>query len=776
MWVINQANIKDWARDYEGPLFDGILCDPPYELGFMGKSWDSSGIAFDTEMWADIYKLLKPGGHLLAFSGSRTYHRMAVAIEDAGFEIRDMIEWVYGSGFPKSLNIGKAVNSLETNEWSKISKALDNIDQKSIMEVWKSNAKLAGIKLSKSLTGVGSSMQKKYFVPDIAVLYPNQENKNAGAIIAELNSCVPNHTSEESLTIAVESVEQNTELSQDLVKSVIKLSQSHGVLSWSIFTAECDVKEWLKENTTVNLKVDEALKTLRGNKKYSSEEITSVLCAELTDILKLTILSQSNTFQNLDTKSQTDFLSVINVIITEYTTENLISNTVAILKSKAVDKIQGNEREYLGIDKTKVRKDNDNNNTYAKHVGQTGEITKGTSPYEGYGTALKPAHEPCVLARKPLEKGMTVANNVLKHGTGGLNIDGTRVGTETISYPNGTGGGKNEVNRMMGGNKENDTDFRSTPWSQTGRFPANLIHDGSDEVEAVFPQTGSPRKERTSKRGGSSLYGSETIGTPDKLGTWPADNGGSASRFFYTAKSSRAERNAGLDGTVSIKVQLEICENNTTRQENLAQLQVVMDSSHLKATAESGIGTKSGTEWSMSLFGSQYTEKYLPSTKSTTSTTTSSITTSAILNYLTGLLTNESTLGVSLEMANGGNHANDVESSSTLAATISDQTALVLGASPAQASKRLLISVSDGKNFHSTVKPLSLTKYLATLIKPPTGGRLLVPFSGSGSEMVGALQAGWGEVIGVELTEEYIPIAEARIKHWTKEPDQSSLL
>ena len=116
MHKINHANIKDWAKNYDGPLFDGILCDPPYELGFMGKSWDSSGIAFDTEMWADILKLLKPGAHLLAFSGSRTYHRMAVAIEDAGFEIRDMIEWVYGSGFPKSLNIGKAVDKLQGND------------------------------------------------------------------------------------------------------------------------------------------------------------------------------------------------------------------------------------------------------------------------------------------------------------------------------------------------------------------------------------------------------------------------------------------------------------------------------------------------------------------------------------------------------------------------------------------------------------------------------------------------------------------------------------
>jgi DNA modification methylase len=70
------------------------------------------------------------------------------------------------------------------------------------------------------------------------------------------------------------------------------------------------------------------------------------------------------------------------------------------------------------------------------------------------------------------------------------------------------------------------------------------------------------------------------------------------------------------------------------------------------------------------------------------------------------------------------------------------------------------------QNHHPTVKPLSLTKYLATLIKPPSGGRLLVPFSGSGSEMIGALQAGWEYVEGVELTEEYIPIAEARIKYW----------
>ena len=89
---------------------DSIVTDPPYELGFMGKSWDSSGVAFNVEVWQEALRVLKPGGHLIAFSGSRTYHRMAVAIEDAGFEIRDQIMWVYGSGFPKSLNIAKALD------------------------------------------------------------------------------------------------------------------------------------------------------------------------------------------------------------------------------------------------------------------------------------------------------------------------------------------------------------------------------------------------------------------------------------------------------------------------------------------------------------------------------------------------------------------------------------------------------------------------------------------------------------------------------------------
>ena len=111
MLLINGDCIKEMQKLIDdGVQVDSVVTDPPYELGFMGKSWDSTGIAFNPKTWELALKLLKPGGYLLGFSASRNYHRMAVAIEDAGFEIRDQMMWLYGSGFPKSLNIGKAID------------------------------------------------------------------------------------------------------------------------------------------------------------------------------------------------------------------------------------------------------------------------------------------------------------------------------------------------------------------------------------------------------------------------------------------------------------------------------------------------------------------------------------------------------------------------------------------------------------------------------------------------------------------------------------------
>ena len=109
-YKLYQGSMLDMLDVIEPNSIDAIVTDPPYELGFMGKSWDSTGIAFQIETWRKCFDVLKPGSYLLAFGGSRTFHRIACAIEDAGFEIRDTIMWLYGSGFPKSMNMGLAVD------------------------------------------------------------------------------------------------------------------------------------------------------------------------------------------------------------------------------------------------------------------------------------------------------------------------------------------------------------------------------------------------------------------------------------------------------------------------------------------------------------------------------------------------------------------------------------------------------------------------------------------------------------------------------------------
>ena len=292
---------------------DSIVTDPPYELGFMGKSWDASGIAFNVEVWREALRVIKPGGHLIAFSGSRTYHRMAVAIEDAGFEIRDQIMWVYGSGFPKSHNISKGID------------------------------------------------------------------KAAGA-------------------------------EREVVGQTTKALSTSG---------------------------KSALPTVGGQ--------------------------------------------------TVYETWN-----------------------------------------------ETTASTDAAKQWNGWGTALKPAHEPMVLARKPLEG--TVANNVLTFGTGGLNIDGSRVGTDLM-----VGGSAKSAGEVMKTGLK--ADYKSP--DKIGRFPANFIHDGSDEVVALFPEKAGGGHWTKTKVTGFGEFGG---GLSEYLGQGEKDGFGSAARFFYCAKASKRDRNEGLDG------------------------------------------------------------------------------------------------------------------------------------------------------------------------------------------------------------------------------------
>ena len=109
-YKLYQGNMLDMLEVIEPNSIDSIITDPPYELNFMSKGWDNAGVSFQTDTWKKCYDVLKDGGYLLAFGGSRTFHRIACAIEDAGFEIRDTIMWLYGSGFPKSMNISLSLD------------------------------------------------------------------------------------------------------------------------------------------------------------------------------------------------------------------------------------------------------------------------------------------------------------------------------------------------------------------------------------------------------------------------------------------------------------------------------------------------------------------------------------------------------------------------------------------------------------------------------------------------------------------------------------------
>lgn len=116
MIELHNAECFDKLRELEDNSVDSVVTDPPYFLSFMGKDWDKldGNIAANVEFWKEVLRVLKPGGHLLAFGHSRTHHRLYIAIEDAGFEIRDTIMWLYGTGFPKSLNVAKSIEGLIT--------------------------------------------------------------------------------------------------------------------------------------------------------------------------------------------------------------------------------------------------------------------------------------------------------------------------------------------------------------------------------------------------------------------------------------------------------------------------------------------------------------------------------------------------------------------------------------------------------------------------------------------------------------------------------------
>jgi len=207
---------------------------------------------------------------------------------------------------------------------------------------------------------------------------------------------------------------------------------------------------------------------------------------------------------------------------------------------KAVDKLQGNEREETR-DRTGAMNNSDNSQAQSFTKGDVGfkthfTETKGTSEWEGWGTALKPAREDWLLMRKPLAE-KTVAENCLKYGIGGINIDESRVeANEEL--------GRNNNARTEGTSYVVQKETMRIDNSNGKRFPANLIHDGSDEVLELFPMTKSKGHFPSNNKNGESIFNTNHLEQEEK---WFADYG-SAARFFYCAKASKSERNKGCEG------------------------------------------------------------------------------------------------------------------------------------------------------------------------------------------------------------------------------------
>jgi hypothetical protein len=427
--------------------------------------------------------------------------------------------------------------------------------------------------------------------------------------------------------------------------------------------------------------------------------------------------------------------------------------------------LQGNEREVIGKKKgAGTTGDNQvGNQTFvAKNQYEDGthDITKGTSEWEGWGTALKPAHEPICMARKPLAE-KTVAQNVLKYGTGGINIDESRVGLNGEKPPTGSGNKSNGATGIdfHGGNKEEGNET-----SPLGRFPANLIHDNSEEVRECFPETKSGAVKQFTNNGANqpiNLWGGMLKPTE-----WSQGN---ASRFFksiiYQAKASKSERNKGLDWQVLISIMgsyLFPITTECTEKPDQNQLHLLdIEASQQKGGLECEIKIKKGKDLNISLFEKLTTDQYLNECKSIISTTTGWTMILAISNWLHLCITKEYTADVNWEIEFGENLVENAEWWKKLTTTIKGKIEFLLDVKPVVSEMQLIIKEKENKNFHSTVKPVALMEYLIKMVTPK-GGIVLDPFAGSGSTLVAAKQNGY-QYIGCELTEEYIPIIEARL-------------
>lgn len=499
----------------KGIQVDSIVTDPPYELGFMGKSWDSTGIAYDKELWELALQVLKPGGHLLAFSGSRTYHRMACAIEDAGFEIRDSIRYmgeqhypayVYGQGFPKSLNIKKAA----------IKQGICCMCEENTVPYTHED-----ISHNKDLSGLsgGISMPEQisgYTQQELQQEVCEQTNRDC-QLSKAANGAKKRHDSSDMCAMPQGDMEAKVMGEESASTNMLKDMQ------WEDEICSSDKIQQQYEGAPKKGQTNGGFKSCmegRSNLLQEEGELHGSALCEMSEGV-----SANGAKGRLYNGAQ----------ISNGDEDRAIINTNGSSESYRSQSIKQQYSEFRAV----------SNKCGSQERGSwkvCGRCCKPILP-EGLGTALKPAWEPVVVARRPLEKGLNVAQNVIKHGTGAINIDGCRVETK----PRTTHADGNYTTAGNGYHGNFNKGYFGIP---EGRFPANLIHDGSEEVEAEFAKYG----DRVTKWGKSTKttfgFGFESKKEYENNCDKYIGDSGSASRFFYCAKASKQDRNGSKHPTV----------------------------------------------------------------------------------------------------------------------------------------------------------------------------------------------------------------------------------
>lgn len=503
-FFVGKGRMEKVCRYFPDDTFDSVVTDPPYHLttgkkggsgpasvnldspygrarvgtGFMGMKWDGGDVSMRPETWAECYRVLKPGGYLFAFGGTRTFHRIACAIEDAGFEIRDCLSWMYGC-------LSEDTEVLVDGRWEHYSKATPG------------RHVLAYDPADDTYQWEQIQDQVVYEYDDTAF---RVESDRTDQIVSRNHRC---------------------------------LVEREG--RWEFRFAEtCEREE-----------VVPVLESMSGSQAVRGEGRT------VADMARITPFHYVGKVWCIRVPS--------GAFVARRNGKVFVTGNSGFPKSmdvsKAIDKALGAERKRVAgsksggmaaLNKGNATKGYRDKAYYAEGnlVYSNEAVTDEAAQWSGWGTALKPAWEPIILARKPLSE-RTVAANVLKHGTGGMNIDACRIGTSK-NVPS-------SVRRAAQNQSYGDLSKASGDTSRfnpnVGRWPANVV---LDEVAAgmLDAKTGTLKSAKATKSLGQTTPGSFGGGLTTATNQY-GDSGG-ASRFFYISKCSKRERNAGLpDGMVN---------------------------------------------------------------------------------------------------------------------------------------------------------------------------------------------------------------------------------